>query len=279
MSYLTELGIHDYGDALEMLSRTTGALKGFSALLDAALMQGGGDLQPASCGIVELLDRQIEDIEELETFLRSEFQRVRANKLEIRDAATIAAITGLHVRKVEAVVQAAAGVDISTKRAREPFEADTAERQLIDDFLLRRLASERGLELASAFADISTDALRNALEALFYLDEDKLGSMPHNEYVAELRAKIRPSAVDHTEQVIGAMKQAHEESIEASTAKAKEMRNAFIRAQVSEGADLAAIAQALNLKKATVERVVGQLLAGAGPKDDAELPGGKAVNE
>lgn len=280
MSYLNELGIHDYGDALEMLSRTTGALKGFSALLDAALAQGGGDLQPASFGIVELLDRQIEDIEELGTFLRGEFSRVRADKLQIRDGVTIARLTGLPVRKVEVVIQVAAGIDLSTKRERDPLEAETAKKEALDYLVARALASDRWLELASAFADIPTDALRLALEALLYLDDGALGSMSQSEYMAELTSRIRPAAADHSEQFVEAVKQVHEETMEASAVKAKEMRNAFIREQVSEGADLAAIAQALNLKKATVERVVGQLLAGATPQsDDDRVPGSKAVNQ
>ena len=278
MSYLSEIGIEDYGDALEMLSRTAMAMKGFSVLLDGALYQYGGELKPEGSGIAGLLDRQIEDLVELKTFLRDEFNRVLASKLNVANASMIAHITNLPVRKVEAVIQVAAGIDLSNERVRQPLDAGSARKEVVDHLSSRALVSEGWLEVAAAVADIPVDALSVAFDAVMYLDPGAVKSRPRAEYVAELKTKLSP---EKTAAFLARIKQVSDEERETATANVKEMRDAFIRTKAAEGADTAAIAQALNLKKATVERVIGQLLAGAEPEDaeTASDGGRKAVNE
>lgn len=55
-----------------------------------------------------------------------------------------------------------------------------------------------------------------------------------------------------------------------------DLRKEFIADKIKEGVDAGQIAQALNLKKQTVERVIGQLLAGQSSQDTED--GQQAVN-
>lgn len=278
MSYLSEIGIQSFKDGLNLLADRRLALKGFSTLLDLALRQEGGALSSDCSGIVGLLDRQLDDIGELEDFFEDEFSRAKAQNLKVSDANMIAHVAGVPVIKVERVIQVAVGIDLSSERVRSPFEAESAEKEVIGHLSSRALVSEGWLEVAAAVADIPVDALSVAFDTVIHLDPDAIKTRPRDEYVAELKTKITH---EKTVAFLAAIKQGRDEATEISASNAEEMRAAFIRTKAAEGADTAAIAQALNMKKATVDRVIGQLLAGSEPEvaKTASDDGRTAVNE
>ena len=262
MSQLANSAV-DWRDALTALIETTHAISGFCTLLDLALSADANSLQHQADGITTLLSQQVDDLKALEPILREEFKRIRSDKLSLTDADTIARLAGAQRQTVERVIWAATGVDLSTTRERTRIEGEGgASRQIFNLVIINAIAADGFMDVVSEVSGLPVEPLREAFSAAVFIDKRDLQSTDREEYVVGLKASV--ASVLNRDQDKG------KES-------PKDKRDQMIANMSDEGMDPAEIAQAVNLKRSTVERVIGRLKA-ASEKGEIE-PGDKAVNE
>lgn len=269
MTYLTDCGKENWGDALQALIDTTDSIGGFCSLLDRTLGVHGGDLQPDAAGIASLLARQVEDLRMIEPILRREISRIRAEKLNVFDADLIARVTGARRQTVERVVCVATGVDLSTARERTRLEAEGgASRQIFDLVMSRTIAIDGFLEIVAEVAELPIEPLARAFSAAMFVERSDLETEDRAEYIADLKSSVAD---------VMRSRKADDDNPSDDKETPKEKRDQLIVEMSSEGMKPADIAQAVNLKRSTVERVI-QRLKGGSEENDAE-PDNKAVNE
>jgi hypothetical protein len=262
MSQLTNSAV-DWRDALTALVDTTDAISGFCTLLDLALSADANSLQHQAQGITTLLSQQVDDLKALEPMLRAEFNRIRADKLSLTDADTIARLAGAQRLTVERVIWAATGIDLSTTRERLSIEGEGgASRQIFNLVIMNTLAADGFMDVVSEVSGLPVEPLREAFSAAVFIDKSDLQSADREDYVAGLKASVATVLKRDQDKGRGSL---------------KNKRDQLIANMSDDGMDPAEIAQAVNLKRSTVERVIGRLKA-ASEKSEIE-PGDKAVNE
>ncbi|WP_282047313.1 hypothetical protein [Roseibium album] len=259
----------DWRVALETLTNTIYAIRGFCTLLNTSLVADAHGLQPDAEGITTLLSQQVDDLKMLEPILRDEFKRIRAEKLSLSDADTIARLAGARRQTVERVIWAATGIDLSTTRERAKIESEGgASRQVFNLVVLNTLAVEGFMDVVSEVSGLPVEPLRKAFSAAVFIDKSDLEATERTQYVAEMKVSV--------ENVLK-RRRAEAGATEQSNDTPKEKRDQMIANMSDEGMDPADIAQAVNLKRSTVERVISKLNSASG-KIEGE-PGDKAVNE
>ena len=269
MSLTPNHSMQDWGVALDCLIDTTDAIDGFCTLLTAAIELDGGSLKSNSCGISTLLSRQVNNLKMIEPFLRQEIKRIGAEKLHVSDADAIARLTGTKRQTVERVIVMATGIDLSTTREKGAFEAEGgAARQVFDTVVSKTLAVDGFMDLVAEVSDLPVEPLRRAFSAAMFIEKSDLNRKDRTEYVAGLKASVDSMTMRD---------QAEEATPDHGKETPREKRDQMIAELSNDGMDPADIAQAVNLKRSTVERVIGRLKA-ASEKSET-MPEDKAVNE
>lgn len=284
-------------DIFDSLEDTISALHGFSGLLDLAL-HDSGDLQPYADGVARLLDQQVTALVRVREAARQEVEKLRTEKLPPLfndDIEAIARLAGVHKGAAARVMFVLTGKDLAGDAYKREGEMGTyrLDRHLLErrvyDVLNNsvewgRVSLETGLDLYTVQAVFLSmlnspgiearprpiEDIREALLQHIGADDlhrvaTKLGLDADTVYNVVISLAIPDSAEPETE----------EEAPKAEQPKPADMRKAFIADKLKNGVDAGQIAQALNMKRATVERVIGQLMAGqASPDPDQQATNG-----
>lgn len=138
-----------------------------------------------------------------------------------------------------------------------------SERELEDD-RVRNLLASVGID------DSGPDVIRKCLMS-YFRDDDRIARTSRylgiNEDTVKLvlSCALNPHAIKEPEQPIAP---AQEMNLTVERSKPADLNKGFIVDKLKDGIDTVQIAQTLNLKRATVERVIGQLMADQSPPEE-----------
>lgn len=249
-------------DIFDSLEDTITALRGFAGLLDMALHDG--DIQPYADGVTMLLNKNIAG---LETLHKAAFEEERTRLREwkedagFRDLLYALSISDDRPETFRRHFLQYFGNETQIQRIASVLEVDAdvvgglvaflTAPQLVDKAEMVMLA-ERSKQ-NNAKHQIA-DERRGAL--LRYLGTDDL-------HRVATKLGLDENTVYNVVVSLAIPETAEQDAYDnPATAKPADLRKEFIADKIKEGVDAGQIAQALNLKKQTVERVIGQLLAG-----------------
>lgn len=301
-------------DILESFDSIRDRLKAFGTLLNNTLFHDGGALKSYSDGVAALLFQQLDDLEEIEDALRFEINEIKVAKLNIENVRDAAGAYGVPLRTVLEIIRFVTSADLRDRELPASALANPTMIGLMNRFGL--LLDELGYDPndPASLQRFYLDRL-NADEEIFRVA--RILDITRDKLIAALAMIATPGAIEHAERasaaefglLTGIQRDAGEprdedgETLDAAIAAqtgakaaeaiaqkegVKAARRTVIAAHFKAGNDPAVIAQVLNLKKSTVERVIGQLLAGeaanpeSGPERSADSKrpaAGKAVNE
>lgn len=262
-------------ETLQAFEDTRASLKAFATLLGKSIFEGGGDLKRDSYGITLLLERQLDDLEDIEESLREATVELRKRVVEDDRIRVLLASVGMD----------ASGPDVIANHLKGYFRNDGRITKIsryigMDEETVK-------LVLSCALHPPSDEGMISAIEAQRRDREnaafDKQSLLNHIGADDIHRIAQKHGLDDGTVYKIildAALPQATEEEVaemaQEDRQKPADLRKEFIADKLKEGVDAGQIAQALNLKRATVERVIGQLLAGQSKQDTDD--GQQAVN-
>lgn len=268
---------HRFGsvaDTLQAFENTRIILKAVSTMLEASLENAGSGVVPDSNGVYLLMDQQLNDLADIEDALRDEFNSLRER--QIRDD---------RVRELLATV----GIDNN--------DPDIIRRHLMGCF--KKDGRDRIDELAR-YIGLDRDTVAELLSCAIrpHLIE---GDIPEGEEISATKAwrgaaMLRRKLLDHlgSDEIhrvaqklnladdtvysvivnIAAPVEDGEEPETSHRPTPADLRQEFIAEKLKSGVDAAEIAQALNMKRTTVERVIARLIATPAP----ETPDQQAAN-
>lgn len=290
----------DINDILNMLEDSILTFRTIGNLLELALREGGGDLEGDSYGIARLMSGHADDLERIHTAAREEVLKLGLAGPNKRpaysegDAAFIARLAGVHIGATARVLFVLTGKDLAgdAYKREGDFGAYRLHRHLLErriyDTLSNevewgRVIDETGLDfhkmqevfhsMLKVSPQVAAEAkfganLQKALLQRLGSDEihrvaEKLGLDDDTVYNVAVNLAIPDEEAER-----------HEEVPAVDKSKPTDPRKEIIADKLRESVDAGQIAQALNMKKATVERVIDQMMAEQ-PRPD---PDRQAVN-
>lgn len=242
------------GDVTGILNRfenTRHCIRGFAMMLSLALDgDDGGAMKRDSLGIAGLLEQQEQDLEEVEDALREEFATLKEQRFQDQ-----------HVRKLLTSV----GIDND--------EPDVIRKHLMGYF--RQEGEDRIAEIAR-YLEMARETvalvLSCAIHPKTYREEQFLAGWDHLK--AEARENFRRAILTHlgSEEIHRVARKFNLDddtvysvivdiAVPTDDDAQPQPSSEMLAERLKGGVDAAEIAQALNLKKATVERVIAQLVA------------------
>ncbi len=245
MTHAQKPEFSDMGEILYALEEAIGAVDAYNVLIGMAF-ESGDSYQTVAAGICSLLRTQVGILERAEDALRKEVKRIEARKLEIKDVNLVAQWSGVSPIQAQRVISFATGADVPMPETGKTLvENRTVLQDAFDRFIYYSAVNPVKMNDAAKMLNISPENV-----------EDVLWFMLFGE------VKQRPvETVQDGDRAQAEIPQ-NDEPAKASKGSKVAVRNQFIVEKAKEGMDASAIAQAMNMKRSTVEKVIGQMLAG-----------------
>lgn len=263
----------------EQFTLTTSALRVLGDMA-VTMLESGDNYSKNVPGFERLFSTECDRLDEVISIMDD----MSTDLLKIKDSAVIASLTGISIKDVRKVLWAC------------DVEADHTDTMLADEDSLNEIFRRKLRE-----ADIA-EQMRGAVSEWSGVEPELVakvlyaaGEVSANHRFRVHRMERSPESLGQEEEFLAKLRAARQlkaqerEDIEQATLDHQpvemagdlpsqtpaELRAKFIADSMRHGVEMGDIAQALNMKKAAVEKLAGQLLGQVLP----EPPRGKAVNE
>lgn len=257
----------DISGILNRFENTRHCIRGFAMMLSLALESDGGAMKHDSLGIAGLLEQQEQDLEEVEDALREEFATLKEQRFQDQRVRDLLSSVGIDNNEPDVIRKHLIGY---FSRDGEDRIAELArflemDRNTVALVLSCAVSPKTYKEDFDAYKRRGEHLKREARENFRRAILTHLGSEEIHRVAQKFNLDddtVYSVIVDIAAPTDGDAQDAPQPSSEALAERLK------------GGVDAAEIAQALNLKKATVERVIAQLVATPAHDD----PDQQAVN-